>query len=77
VALLLHRSDRVRVKPPVERRDPGQRDRRRNSRGGRRDNDPHFNWRRLAWLFAAYAMYLSIRALPGTIRRAWQRKRAA
>jgi hypothetical protein len=26
------------------------------------------NWRRIAWLFAAYAAYLSIRSLTATVR---------
>jgi hypothetical protein len=39
-------------------------DRRKNSRSGRRAADPHTNWRRLAWLFAAYAAFLSLRSLP-------------
>jgi hypothetical protein len=45
------------------RRAPGG-DRRKHSRSGRRAADPHTNWRRLAWLFAAYGAYLSIRSVP-------------
>jgi hypothetical protein len=26
------------------------------------------HWRRLAWLFAGYAIFLSIRSLPATLR---------
>jgi len=45
-------------------------DRRKISRGGRRESDPRTNWRwrRLAWLFAAYAVYLSVRSLPATVK---------
>jgi len=52
-------------------------DRRKNPRGGRRPSDPHTNWRwrRLAWLFAAYAIYLSARALPATVKNYFTRKR--
>jgi hypothetical protein len=51
-------------------------DRRKNSRGGRRTSDPQnsWRWRRLAWLFAAYAVYLSARALPGTLKGYFSRK---
>ena len=44
-------------------------DRRRHSRSGRRAGDPHSNWRRIAWLFAAYATYLSVRSLTSTVQR--------
>jgi len=53
---------------PERRRTPGA-DRRRNSRSGRRAADPHTNWRRVAWLFLAYATVLSIRSLPATMTR--------
>jgi len=43
-------------------------DRRKNSRSGRRAKDPHTNWRRLAWLFGAYAIYLSVRSLPDAVK---------
>jgi hypothetical protein len=51
-------------------------DRRKNSRGGRRTSDPHnsWRWRRLAWFFAAYAVYLSARALPRTLKGYFSRK---
>ena len=52
-----------------ERRGAPRGDRRKNSRSGRRATDPHTNWRRLAWLFAAYAAYLSIRSLSATMKR--------
>jgi hypothetical protein len=52
-----------------ERRGAPRGDRRKNSRSGRRTGDPHTNWRRLAWLFAAYATYLSIRSLTATMKR--------
>jgi hypothetical protein len=60
----------------TERRTDGA-DRRRNSRGGRRSNDPHTNWRwrRLAWLFAAYAVYVSVRSLPATVKDYFTRRR--
>jgi len=63
--------------PPLNRRRQARSDRRKHSRSGRRAIDPQFsrraidpqfNWRRLAWLFAGYAIYLSIRALPHTLR---------
>ena len=50
--------------PTTERRAERRGDRRKNSRSGRRAADPHTNWRRLAWLFAAYAAFLSLRSLP-------------
>jgi hypothetical protein len=56
-----------------DRRHTRSGDRRRNSRSGRRATDPHMNWRRIAWLFAAYAFYLSIRSLPATVKRLFQR----
>jgi hypothetical protein len=52
-----------------ERRAAPRGDRRKNSRSGRRTGDPHTNWRRLAWLFAAYATYLSIRSLTARMKR--------
>jgi hypothetical protein len=52
-----------------ERRRAPRGDRRKYSRSGRRAGDPHTNWRRLAWLFAAYAAYLSIRSLTATMKR--------
>jgi hypothetical protein len=57
-----------------ERRSARQSDRRRNSRSGRRANDPHVNWRRIAWLFGAYATLLSVRSVPATIKRFFGRK---
>jgi hypothetical protein len=57
-----------------ERRDAVKGDRRRHSRNGRRAADPRKNWRRLAWLFALYAAYLSVRSLPATIRQLWPRQ---
>ena len=57
----------------AERRGSERDDRRKNSRGGRRTSDPRVNWRRLAWLFAAYATYLSVRQIPATIRRLFKR----
>jgi len=32
------------------------------------------NWRRLAWLFAVYATYMSIRSLPSTVKRFFARE---
>ena len=52
-----------------ERRGTPRGDRRKNSRSGRRTGDPHTNWRRVAWLFAAYATYLSVRSLTATMKR--------
>jgi hypothetical protein len=74
VALRLHRTDDVSAVPAVERRSDERHDRRRRPRGGRRTGDPRVNWRRIAWLFAGYAAYLSIRSLPGTIRRLFARR---
>jgi hypothetical protein len=54
--------------PTPERRGAARTDRRKRSRSGRRSHDPHFNWQRLAWLFAGYAIFLSIRSLPATLR---------
>ena len=57
--------------PPVtERRLSNRNDRRAHSRSGRRSTDPRMNWRRIAWLFAAYAAYLSVRSLSATVRNA-------
>ena len=44
-------------------------DRRRRSRSGRRASDPRANWRLWAWLFAAYAVIMSIRALPAAAKK--------
>jgi hypothetical protein len=55
--------------PTPDRRAAPRGDRRKNSRSGRRAADPHTNWRRLAWLFAAYATYLSMRSLPAAMKR--------
>jgi hypothetical protein len=49
-------------------------DRRRKSRGGRRAGDPRFNWRRLAWLFACYALYLSARSIPTRVKNIVRRR---
>lgn len=54
--------------PDSDRRARARSDRRKNSRSGRRAHDPHTNWRRIAWLFAAYAAYLSVRALPEAVK---------
>jgi hypothetical protein len=56
------------IAPTPERRGAVRTDRRKHSRSGRRAKDPRVNWRRLAWLFAGYALYLSARALPTTIK---------
>jgi hypothetical protein len=61
----------------TERRSLSARDRRRNSRSGRRDGDPRVNWRRIAWLFAAYAVYVSVRSLPATVKKMFQRAPAS
>jgi len=52
-----------------ERRTPERRDRRKQSRSGRRASDPHTNWRRVGWLFATYGIYLSFRSLPASIKK--------
>jgi hypothetical protein len=51
-------------------------DRRAHSRSGRRRSDPRTNWRRVAWLFAAYAVYLSFRSLSATVSRLWRQRQA-
>jgi hypothetical protein len=58
---------------PDRRSNVVNNDRRRNSRSGRRKTDPHTNWRRIAWLFALYAAYLSIRSLPSTVKTFFKR----
>jgi hypothetical protein len=63
--------------PSRERRAASSGDRRRNSRSGRRNGDPRVNWRRVAWLFAAYAVYVSVRSLPETVRKMFQRAPAS
>jgi len=70
VAFALHESLLVPelILPTPDRRVMSGGDRRRNSRGGRRASDPHRNWRRLAWLFAAYAVYLTLRSLPSMMK---------
>ena len=77
MALRLH-SRRIVAETPFgpERRSSTGTDRRRNPRSGRRTSDPRVNWRRVAWLFAAYAAYLSLRALPETLRRFLRRAEA-
>jgi hypothetical protein len=58
--------------PNPDRRAVGV-DRRKNSRSGRRRQDPHvsaWRWHRIAWLFAGYAAYVSLRSLPDTVK-AW------
>jgi len=39
-------------------------------------NDPHveWHWRRLAWLFAAYALFVSVRSLPASVKQYLQRQ---
>jgi len=54
--------------PSPDRRNPPGGDRRKHSRSGRRARDPHTNWRRIAWLFAVYAIYLSVRSLPDAVK---------
>jgi hypothetical protein len=63
--------------PESERRGTDRGDRRKHSRSGRRASDPHVNWRRLTWVFAGYALYLSIRSLPDTVRRLLRRRTEA
>jgi hypothetical protein len=63
----------VTATTPNERRAAARVDRRKHSRSGRRTDDPHTNWRRVAWLFGAYGAFLSIRSMPSTLRRLWRR----
>jgi len=80
VAVTLHDRGGVfqEIVPTTNRRNAAN-DRRRKSRSGRRTSDPHlgWHWRRLAWLFAAYAIYLSMRSLPATVKKRLQRQREA
>lgn len=55
--------------PTSDRRGAVRTDRRKHSRSGRRSNDPRVNWRRWAWLFGIYALVMSVRSLPSTVRR--------
>jgi hypothetical protein len=56
--------------PIPDRRSPAPAsDRRRNSRSGRRATDPRVNWGRAAWRFGAYALYLSARSLPASVKK--------
>jgi hypothetical protein len=76
VAFGLHRTVAVgdTTIPDSDRRsNDGSTDRRKNSRSGRRKTDPHTNWRRIAWLFAVYAAYLSVRSLPATVKNFFRR----
>jgi hypothetical protein len=62
-----------------DRRAAASGDRRRKPRSGRRASDPRvrWHWRRLAWLFALYAVYLSIRSLPTSVKKRFARSPAA
>ena len=62
--------------PESDRRGTDRADRRKNSRSGRRATDPRVNWRRLTWVFAGYALYLSIRSFPEAVRRLFRRTEA-
>jgi hypothetical protein len=75
LASRLHRRAAVAESKSMDRRANPRSDRRKNSRSGRRASDPHGDgrWRRLAWLFAAYAAYLSVRGIPAAVRRVWRR----
>jgi hypothetical protein len=53
--------------PTSDRRRSGSSDRRQHPRNGRRKTDPHVDWRRIAWLFGAYAVYMSVRSLPAHV----------
>jgi len=57
------------TKPDSERRAAVRTDRRRRSRSGRRTHDPRVNWRRWTWLFAAYALFMSLRSLQSKVIR--------
>ena len=72
VALLVGVSEPLRSHG--ERRAEGRMDRRKKSRSGRRAADPHVNWRRLAWLFAMYGAFMSVRSLPSTVKRFFTRE---
>jgi len=72
MALALHHCANVyaqTTKPNSERRAAVRTDRRRRSRSGRRAHDPRVNWRRWTWLFAAYALFMSLRSLPSTVKK--------
>jgi hypothetical protein len=75
VALTLHHHNDVsELASHGERRAEARADRRKTSRSGRRASDPHFNWRRVTWLFAVYAIFMSVRSLPATIKRFFTRQ---
>jgi hypothetical protein len=59
----------------VERRTLPGADRRKYARSGRRSGDPRRSsrWRRIMWLFAAYAAYLGIRSVPAKIQQRFKR----
>jgi hypothetical protein len=59
---------------PADRRAVERSDRRKHSRSGRRADDPRKDWRRFAWLFAAYAVYRTARSAPVLLRRLWRRE---
>jgi hypothetical protein len=54
---------------PDRRSTAPSNDRRKNSRSGRRATDPRVDWRRAAWRFGAYALYLSARSLPASVKK--------
>jgi hypothetical protein len=58
---------------PDRRSTPPGSDRRKNSRSGRRAADPRVNWSRVAWRFAAYALILSARSLPSSVKKVFLR----
>jgi hypothetical protein len=58
---------------PSDRRWSGGPDRRRHSRSGRRKTDPHMDWRRIAWLFGAYAACMSVRSLTANVWKLFKR----
>jgi hypothetical protein len=62
----------------IERRTKDSTDRRKHSRSGRRKYDPHtyaWQWRRVAWLFAASAAFMSFRTVPAAFKRLLTRRR--
>jgi hypothetical protein len=84
LALRLHRNSGVSAPASTELDKervarafvPRGADRRRHSRSGRRTEDPHvseWHWRRVAFLFAAYVAYVSLRTLPSTVQRWFKR----
>ena len=58
-----------------DRRAAERADRRKSTRNGRRASERRRSWGHMVWLFAGYALYVSIRAVPLGLRRVIGRAR--